>query len=130
MVNLKETNEILNLLYLNIILTQKNSSKFILEMSKKIAVIGSGIGGLASALRLSKHGYDVTVYESSVDVGGKISEIKSNGYRFDKGPSLFTLPNLVINPVEIMFKQTFWAVPAFNLVEPIITSGPVSKTIT
>ena len=70
-------------------------------MSKKIAVIGSGIGGLASALRLSRHGYDVTVYESSDDVGGKISEIKSNGYRFDKGPSLFTLPNLVDELIKI-----------------------------
>ena len=44
-------------------------------MSKKIAVIGSGIGGLASALRLSTNGYDVTVYESSGDVGGKIAEL-------------------------------------------------------
>ena len=70
-------------------------------MSKKIAVIGSGIGGLASALRLSTNGYDVTVYESSGDVGGKIAEIKSNGYRFDKGPSLFTLPNLVDELIEI-----------------------------
>ena len=86
---------------MEIILTLEKSGKFVLEMSKKIAVIGSGIGGLASALRLSTHGYDVTVYESSGDVGGKISEIKSNGYRFDKGPSLFTLPNLVDELIEI-----------------------------
>jgi len=61
----------------------------------KIAVIGSGIGGLATACRLAHKGHDVTVFEKNAQVGGKISEIHVDGYRFDTGPSLFTLPQLV-----------------------------------
>jgi len=61
----------------------------------KAAVIGSGIGGLAMAIRLAIKGYEVSVYEKNQHSGGKISEIKSNGYRFDTGPSLLTLPELV-----------------------------------
>ena len=61
----------------------------------KIAVIGSGIGGLAAACRLAHKGYDVTVFEKNAQAGGKIGEMHINGYRFDTGPSLFTLPQLV-----------------------------------
>ena len=61
----------------------------------KIAVIGSGIGGLATACRLASKGHEVTVFEKNASPGGKISEINMGGYRFDTGPSLFTLPELV-----------------------------------
>ena len=54
-----------------------------------------------SAIRLSSKGYLVTVYESNSYVGGKISEIRKNGYRFDTGPSLFTMPNLIDELVSI-----------------------------
>jgi phytoene desaturase len=59
------------------------------------AIIGAGIGGIGSALRLAAKGYDVTVYEQSSIAGGKISQIKQDGFRFDTGPSLFTLPKMV-----------------------------------
>jgi phytoene desaturase len=61
----------------------------------KAAVIGSGIGGLAIAIRLAIKGYKVTVFEKNDRPGGKLAEIKAKGYRFDTGPSLFTLPELV-----------------------------------
>jgi phytoene desaturase len=64
-------------------------------MKQKIAVIGSGAAGIASAIRLSAKGYDVSVFEQASTAGGKISELRMNGFRFDKGPSLFTLPELV-----------------------------------
>ncbi len=62
---------------------------------KKIAVIGSGVGGLSAALHLKSKGYSVVVIEKNDWVGGKIREFSANGYRFDKGPSLFTSPYLV-----------------------------------
>ncbi len=62
---------------------------------KKGIVIGSGIGGLAAAIRLALKGYEVEVYESNPYPGGKLSEIRDNGFRFDAGPSLFTMPELV-----------------------------------
>ena len=64
-------------------------------MIKKAAVIGSGIAGLAAAIRLANKGYIVEVFEKNSTAGGKISQIQSKGYRFDTGPSLFTLPELV-----------------------------------
>lgn len=62
---------------------------------KQAVVIGAGIGGLAAAIRLAVKGYQVTLLESNPYTGGKLTEIKSNGYRFDAGPSLFTMPTLV-----------------------------------
>ncbi len=65
-------------------------------MKEKTAiVIGAGIAGIASAVRLARKGYQVTVFEKNSYPGGKISELHDGGFRFDTGPSLFTLPDLV-----------------------------------
>lgn len=64
-------------------------------MSKTAIVIGSGIAGLASAIRLAAAGCKVSLFEANDYPGGKISTTGGNAYRFDAGPSLFTLPNLV-----------------------------------
>ncbi len=58
-----------------------------------IAVIGSGISGLAVAIRLSRAGKRVFVFESGSTYGGKMGAFEKDGYRFDMGPSLFTLPD-------------------------------------
>jgi len=60
-----------------------------------IAVIGSGIGGLASAIRLAVKGHKITVFEKNDLPGGKLAELHLGDFRFDTGPSLFTLPQLV-----------------------------------
>jgi len=62
---------------------------------KKIAIIGSGIAGMATSIRLAKKGYDVHIFEANSYPGGKITEFEMHGYRFDTGPSLFTMPQLV-----------------------------------
>ncbi len=64
-------------------------------MGKKAIIIGAGIAGIASALRLAAKGYKVKVFEKNRDPGGKINEIRHQGFRFDTGPSLFTMPQLV-----------------------------------
>jgi len=63
---------------------------------KSISVIGSGLGGLSAAIRLAHAGYDVTVYEKNPTPGGKARSVTQNGFRFDTGPSLITMP-FVIN---------------------------------
>ncbi len=68
---------------------------------KQAIVIGSGIGGLASALRLRAKGYNVTVFEKNAYTGGKLSEVRIGSYRFDAGPSLFTLPEQVDELFEL-----------------------------
>ncbi len=62
---------------------------------KKAIIIGSGIAGIASALRLKHTGYDVTIFEANAYAGGKLHAINLNGFRFDLGPSLFTMPHLI-----------------------------------
>ncbi len=60
-----------------------------------IGIIGSGIAGLSAALRLRSLGYEVTVFEAHTGPGGKLDEISQEGYRFDLGPSLFTMPQYI-----------------------------------
>ncbi len=70
-------------------------------MKQKIAIIGSGIGGVASAIRLVAQGHSIVVLEQAEKPGGKLNEIKKDGFRFDTGPSLFTLPKLVDELFEL-----------------------------
>ncbi|WP_317191177.1 1-hydroxycarotenoid 3,4-desaturase CrtD [Hymenobacter sp. BT523] len=61
-----------------------------------VAVIGAGIAGIAAAARLAVAGHAVTVFEAAPTFGGKMHQFAlPGGYRFDAGPSLFTLPQLV-----------------------------------
>ncbi len=64
-------------------------------MKLNVSIIGAGIGGLASAIRLAVRGHQVTVFEQSELPGGKMGELKWEQYRWDTGPSLFTLPELM-----------------------------------
>ena len=62
---------------------------------EKTLIIGAGIAGIAAAIRLAVKGYQVEVYEANAYAGGKLAELKMDGYRFDAGPSLFTMPQYV-----------------------------------
>ena len=64
-------------------------------MKKKAIVIGAGIGGLAIAIRLAARGMEVDVFEANNYPGGKLTEFNIGDFRFDAGPSLFTMPELV-----------------------------------
>ncbi|MDC3104010.1 NAD(P)-binding protein, partial [Flavobacteriales bacterium] len=76
-----------------------------LSKLKKVVVVGAGVGGLATAIRLSIKGYSVEVFESNSYVGGKLSQIESKDFRFDAGPSLFTMPELVDELFELANKN-------------------------
>jgi phytoene desaturase len=58
-------------------------------------VIGAGVGGLAAAARLARLGHDVTVVEAQHTVGGKLGSYERDGFRFDTGPSLLTMPQVL-----------------------------------
>lgn len=72
-----------------------------MKIARCAYVIGAGIAGIASAIRLANKGYRVEVFEANEYPGGKLSEIVQEGYRFDAGPSLFTLPELVEELFEL-----------------------------
>jgi phytoene desaturase len=63
--------------------------------SQKAIIIGAGIAGIALAVRLACKGHLVEVYEANAYPGGKLSALQLGDYRFDAGPSLFTLPEEV-----------------------------------
>jgi phytoene desaturase len=63
-----------------------------MENGKSCAVIGSGVSGLAASIRMRNKGYRVTVFEANAFPGGKLSSESNQGYRFDMGPSVFTMP--------------------------------------
>jgi phytoene desaturase len=60
----------------------------------KALVIGAGIGGIATAARLAKNGYQVTVLEKEATPGGRCNQIIRDGHRFDIGPTLFLMPEV------------------------------------
>lgn len=73
---------------------------------KKAVVVGAGVAGLATALHLRGAGYEVEVFETAKHPGGKMGVWASNGYRFDTGPSLFTLPHLVEEAIACVHTRT------------------------
>jgi phytoene desaturase len=58
----------------------------------RVVVIGAGLGGLAAAARLARLGHEVTVCEAAAEIGGKLGVLSRDGFTFDTGPSLLTLP--------------------------------------
>lgn len=59
---------------------------------KRVVIIGGGLGGISAALRLAAKGHEVTVCEQGERCGGKMNLWSKDGYRFDTGPSLITMP--------------------------------------
>jgi len=64
-----------------------------MSSKKKIAVIGSGFGGLSAAIRLSAKGHDVTIYEKLNKPGGRAYQYEMDGFLFDGGPTVITAPH-------------------------------------
>ena len=62
---------------------------------KKAIIIGAGVAGLASAIRLAVKGFSVAVFERNIYPGGKLSWFEQDGFSFDAGPSLFTQPQFI-----------------------------------
>ena len=73
--------------------------------TKNAIIIGSGIAGIASAIRLHIKGYSVTVFEINSYPGGKLSSFELGEYRFDAGPSLFTMPHFIDELFELAGKN-------------------------
>lgn len=73
--------------------------------SPQVGVVGAGIAGIAAAIRLAVNGAKVTVFDQNSYTGGKLTAFEMNGYRFDAGPSLFTLPHLVDELFELAGKN-------------------------
>ncbi len=60
-----------------------------------VAVIGGGLGGLAAAAVLGARGYPVTLFERNSWAGGKAALLEADGFRFDMGPTILTVPDVL-----------------------------------
>jgi len=61
---------------------------------KSVVVIGAGLGGVSAAISLAQEGYAVTLLEKNGHVGGKLNQLQAEGFTFDLGPSILTLPHI------------------------------------
>jgi phytoene desaturase len=61
----------------------------------RIAVIGSGLGGLSAACTLAGRGYQVEVFEKNPWLGGKAAQLQEQGFRFDMGPTILIQPSVL-----------------------------------
>jgi len=60
-------------------------------MDKTVLVAGAGLAGLATALRLAKKGYRVEILDKNHQAGGRMNQLKKDGFTFDTGPSFFSM---------------------------------------
>ncbi|MYC75979.1 phytoene desaturase [Candidatus Poribacteria bacterium] len=63
--------------------------------NKRVAIIGGGLGALSGAIRLARLGFSVQLFEKNPKIGGKVNEVILEGYRFDTGASLLTMPFVI-----------------------------------
>jgi phytoene desaturase len=81
-----------------------------------VVVIGAGVGGLAAAARLAAQGHRVELHERADTHGGKLGEYRRDGFTFDTGPSLLTLPQVFTD----LFAATGGPAPLdFEPVDPV-----------
>jgi phytoene desaturase len=73
--------------------------------TEQVVVVGAGLGGLAAALHLAGAGRRVTIVERADVPGGRCGLITDGGYRFDTGPTVLTMPDLVARPLEAVGEQ-------------------------
>jgi len=61
----------------------------------KVVIVGAGLGGLSAALRLAGAGREVTIVERESVPGGRNGLLADQGFRFDTGPTVLTMPSLI-----------------------------------
>ena len=70
-----------------------------------VVVVGAGLGGLSAALRLAGAGRQVTIVEREVVPGGRNGLLEVDGYRFDTGPTVLTMPDLITDALACVGEE-------------------------
>lgn len=65
-----------------------------MDKKEKVLVVGGGLGGISSAASLAAEGYEVELFEKNSHLGGKLNQKNQDGFTFDLGPSILTLPSI------------------------------------
>ncbi len=105
-------------------------------MSKKALIIGTGLGGLATALRLSTRGYEVEMVEKHHQAGGRLNQLKKDGFTFDIGPSFFSMSYEftelfkdcnIPSPIELRELDPVYSVYFANRKDPFLIHKDLKK---
>lgn len=64
------------------------------QRQQKIVVIGAGLGGLSAAISLASEGFEVSLLDKNDKIGGKLNVLEKQGFTFDMGPSILTMPHI------------------------------------
>jgi phytoene desaturase len=75
--------------------SEREQSRGIDASMSKVVIIGAGLGGLASAVRLANAGFDVRVLEKEPGPGGRCSSLRDRGFRWDIGPTILLFPDVL-----------------------------------
>ena len=65
-----------------------------MKNKKRVLIIGGGLGGIATAIGLAKSNFEIIIVEKNSNLGGKMNVLEKDGFKFDTGPSLITLPSV------------------------------------
>lgn len=106
-------------------------------MSKRVIIIGAGIGGIATANLLAKAGYTVDVYEQNDKPGGRARKFTTEGFTFDAGPSWYLMPDVFEQYFSIFGLSTKTELdlvrlsPAYKVFfeqsDPLVITGDITK---
>jgi len=89
-------------------------------VTRTVAVVGGGLGGLSAAIYLASSGHRVRLFEKNAALGGKLAVLESDGFTFDLGPSVLTLPDV--------FRDLFAAAGAdFDAAVPLDRIDPICR---
>lgn len=86
---------------MDILFSEPGDTK-VMASQKKVVIIGTGIGGLATANLLAKAGYSVSIYEKNERPGGRADQLKAKGFTFDMGPSWYLMPEVFEHYYELL----------------------------
>lgn len=81
----------------------------------RVSVIGAGLGGISAAISLKAAGYQVEVFEKNSQIGGKLNVMEMDGFTFDLGPSIFTLPQMF----EALFERAGKSMQDYVQLDPV-----------
>ena len=102
----------------------------------KVIIIGSGLGGLATALRLAHQGFEVEIIEKHHSPGGRLNILKKDGFTFDVGPSFFSMSYEfeelfrscgIKNPIQLNELNPLYAVYFENRKKPFLIFKDLDK---
>ena len=83
--------------------------------NRKVVVIGAGLGGLSAAISLASEGFQVELVEKNDKVGGKLNILSRDGFTFDLGPSILTMPHVF----ETLFSRVGKRMADYVGIEPV-----------